>query len=108
VIFKDTLAWVNLTTPSQLFPGLGSTSLHFVPFPPSSVFADPSFDGEVARTEALIRLSRHEIPALENATLRFTRAVYRAGADLLPRVMSPGNAPIAQPVPGASRCASVR
>jgi mannose-6-phosphate isomerase-like protein (cupin superfamily) len=27
-----------------------------VTFPPSSVFADPSFDGEAARTEALIRL----------------------------------------------------
>jgi hypothetical protein len=36
--------------------GLGGTSLHFVTFPPSSVFADPSFDGEAARREALIRL----------------------------------------------------
>jgi mannose-6-phosphate isomerase-like protein (cupin superfamily) len=27
-----------------------------VTFPPSSVFADPSFDGEAARREALIRL----------------------------------------------------
>jgi hypothetical protein len=27
-----------------------------VTFPPSSVFADPSFDGEAARSEALVRL----------------------------------------------------
>jgi hypothetical protein len=37
-----------------------------------------------------------------------TRAVYRVRADLLPRVMSPSNVPIAQLVPGASRCASVK
>jgi len=46
--------------------------------------------------------------ALENAKVRFSRVVYSTRADLLPRVMSPSNAPIAQPVPGASRCASVR
>jgi mannose-6-phosphate isomerase-like protein (cupin superfamily) len=28
-----------------------------VTFPPASIFADPSFDGEAARSEALIRLS---------------------------------------------------
>src|SRR5580704_11317872 len=39
--------------------------------------------------------------ALKNARLRLTRSVYRARADLLPRVMSPSNAPIAQPVPAA-------
>jgi hypothetical protein len=37
-------------------PGPGGTSLHFVTFPPDSVFADPSFDGEAERDEALIRL----------------------------------------------------
>jgi mannose-6-phosphate isomerase-like protein (cupin superfamily) len=37
-------------------PGPGGTSLHFLTFPPASVFSDPSFDGEAARDEALIRL----------------------------------------------------
>ncbi len=60
--------WVNPTTPDlreeqrfdrypdSVVPGPGGTSLHFVTFPPSSVFADPSFESEVARREALIRL----------------------------------------------------
>src|SRR6266481_5135385 len=42
--------------PDSVVPGPGGTSLHFVTFPPGSVFAGPSFDGEAARTEALIRL----------------------------------------------------
>jgi mannose-6-phosphate isomerase-like protein (cupin superfamily) len=42
--------------PESVVPGPGGTSLHLVTFPPSSVFADPSFDGEAARSEALIRL----------------------------------------------------
>jgi mannose-6-phosphate isomerase-like protein (cupin superfamily) len=66
--YEHTLVWVNPTTPdlredqrSDLYPdsvvpGPGGTSLHFVTFPPSSVFADPSFDGEAAGREALIRL----------------------------------------------------
>src|SRR5260370_12307962 len=60
--------WVNPTArdhrkgqrldryPDSIVPGPGGTSLHFVMFPPRSVFADPSFDGEAARGEALIRL----------------------------------------------------
>jgi mannose-6-phosphate isomerase-like protein (cupin superfamily) len=66
--YEHTLIWVNPTTPDlceeqrfvrypdSVVPGPGGTSLHFVTFPPSSVFADPSFDGEAARSEALIRL----------------------------------------------------
>jgi len=66
--YEHTLIWVNPGTPDlskeqrfdrypdSVVPGPGGTSLHFVTFPPSSVFADPSFDGEAARTEALIRL----------------------------------------------------
>jgi hypothetical protein len=66
--YEHTLVWVNPTTPDlreeqrldrypdSVVPGPGGTSLHFVTFPPSSVFADPSFDGEAARSEALIRL----------------------------------------------------
>jgi len=66
--YEHTLVWVNPTTPDlreeqrfdrypeSVVPGPGGTSLHFVTFPPSSVFADPSFDGEAARREALIRL----------------------------------------------------
>jgi mannose-6-phosphate isomerase-like protein (cupin superfamily) len=66
--YEHTLVWVNKTTPDlreeqrfdrypdSIVPGHGGTSLHFVTFPPGSVFADPSFDGEAARTEALIRL----------------------------------------------------
>ena len=66
--YEHTLVWVNRTTPNlrqvqrfdrypdSVVPGPGGTSLHFVTFPPSSVFADPSFDGEAARREALIRL----------------------------------------------------
>jgi mannose-6-phosphate isomerase-like protein (cupin superfamily) len=66
--YEHTLVWANPTTPDlrkeqgldrypeSVVPGPGGTSLHFVTFPPSSVFADPSFDGEAARKEALIRL----------------------------------------------------
>jgi mannose-6-phosphate isomerase-like protein (cupin superfamily) len=66
--YEHTLVWVNATTPDlskeqsfdnypdSVVPGPGGTSLHFVTFPPGSVFADPSFDGEAAREEALIRL----------------------------------------------------
>jgi mannose-6-phosphate isomerase-like protein (cupin superfamily) len=65
---QHTLIWVNPTTPDlskqqrfdsypgSVVPGPGGTSLHFVTFPPGSVFADPSFDGEAARQEALVRL----------------------------------------------------
>jgi hypothetical protein len=66
--YEHTLVWVNPSTPDlrkeqrfdrypeSVVPGPGGTSLHFVTFPPSSVFADPSFDGEAARGGALIRL----------------------------------------------------
>jgi hypothetical protein len=66
--YEHTLIWVNATTPDlskeqrfdrhpdSVVPGPGGSSLHFVTFPPGSVFADPSFDGEAARAEALIRL----------------------------------------------------
>ena len=66
--YEHTLIWVNPATPDlskeqkfdrypdSVVPGPGGTSLHFVTFPPASVFADPSFDGEAARSEALIRL----------------------------------------------------
>jgi len=66
--YEHTLIWVNPATPDlgeqqrfnsypdSVVPGPGGTSLHFVTFPPGSVFADPSFDGEAARNEALVRL----------------------------------------------------
>src|SRR6266478_1661549 len=66
--YEHTLMWVNAATPDlnkeqrfdsypdSVVPGPGGTSLHFVTFPPASVFSDPSFDGEAARDEALIRL----------------------------------------------------
>jgi mannose-6-phosphate isomerase-like protein (cupin superfamily) len=66
--YEHTLMWVNPTIPDlsteqrfdrypdSVVPGPGGTSLHFVTFPPGSVFADPSFDGEAAHSEALIRL----------------------------------------------------
>ena len=66
--YEHTLVWVNPTTPDlreeqrfdlypdSVVPGPGGTSLHFVTFPPSSVFAEPSFDNEAARREALVRL----------------------------------------------------
>jgi hypothetical protein len=66
--YEHTLVGVNPTTPDlreeqrfdryrkSVVPGPGGTSLHFATFPPSSVFADPSFDGEATRREALIRL----------------------------------------------------
>ncbi len=66
--YEHTLIWVNpaipdLSTeqridrcPDSVVPGPGGTSLHFVTFPPGSVFADPSFDGEAAQEEALVRL----------------------------------------------------
>jgi mannose-6-phosphate isomerase-like protein (cupin superfamily) len=66
--YEHTLIWINPAIPDlseeqrvdqypdSVVPGPGGTSLHFVTFPPGSVFADPSFDGEAARDEALIRL----------------------------------------------------
>jgi hypothetical protein len=66
--YEHTLVCVNPTTPDlreeqrfdrypeSVVPGPDGTTLHFVTFPPGSVFADPSFDGEAARREALIRL----------------------------------------------------
>jgi mannose-6-phosphate isomerase-like protein (cupin superfamily) len=66
--YEHTLIWLNPAVPDlskeqrfdrypdSVVPGPGGTSLHFVTFPPSSVFADPSFDGEAASREALIRL----------------------------------------------------
>ena len=66
--YEHTLVWVNSTIPDlseqqkfdhypdSVVPGPGGTSFHFVTFPPGSVFADPFFDGEAARDEALIRL----------------------------------------------------
>src|SRR6202040_2371485 len=66
--YEHTLIWVNAATPDlskeqrfdsypdSVVPGPGGTSLHFVTFPPGAVFADPSFDGEAARNEALVRL----------------------------------------------------
>jgi len=66
--YEHTLIWVNSAIPDlskeqrfdrypdSVVPGPGGTSLHFVTFPPSSVFADPSFDGEAARSETLTRL----------------------------------------------------
>jgi mannose-6-phosphate isomerase-like protein (cupin superfamily) len=66
--YQHTLIWVNPATPDlskeqrfesypdSVVPGPGGTSLHFVTFPPGSVFADPSFDGKAAQEEALIRL----------------------------------------------------
>ena len=66
--YEHTLIWLNAATPDlskqqtfdrypdSVVPGPGGTSLHFVTFPPASVFSDPSFDGEAARDEALIRL----------------------------------------------------
>jgi mannose-6-phosphate isomerase-like protein (cupin superfamily) len=66
--YEHTLIWVNPATPDlskeqrfdrypdSVVPGPGGTSLHFVTFPPSSGFADPSFDAEAARSESLVRL----------------------------------------------------
>jgi hypothetical protein len=68
--YEHTLIWVNAATPdlskeqrfdrdpypNSVVPGPGGTSLHFVTFPPDSVFTDPSFDGAAARDETLIRL----------------------------------------------------
>jgi hypothetical protein len=66
--YEHTLIWLNPAVPDlskeqrldrypdSVVPGPGGTSLHFVTFPPSSVVADPSFDGEAASREALIRL----------------------------------------------------
>jgi mannose-6-phosphate isomerase-like protein (cupin superfamily) len=66
--YEHTLVWVNPATPDlreeqrfdrypdSIVPGPGGTSLHFVTFPPGSVFADPSFDGAAARSETLVRL----------------------------------------------------
>lgn len=66
--YEHTLIWVNPTTPDlskeqrfdrypdTVVPGPGGTSLHFVTFPPGSVFANPSFDAGAAQEEALVRL----------------------------------------------------
>jgi mannose-6-phosphate isomerase-like protein (cupin superfamily) len=66
--YQHTLLWINAATPDlsmeqrfdrypdSVVPGPGGTSLHLVTFPPGSIFADPSFDSEAARDEALVRL----------------------------------------------------
>ena len=66
--YEHTLIWVNPAIPDlskeqrfdsypdSVVPGPGGTSLHFATFPPGSVFADPSFDGEAAQMEFLVRL----------------------------------------------------
>jgi mannose-6-phosphate isomerase-like protein (cupin superfamily) len=66
--YEHTLIWVNPATPDlrkeqrfdrypdSVVPGPGGTSLHFVTLPPGHVFADPSFDGEAAQKESLVRL----------------------------------------------------
>jgi mannose-6-phosphate isomerase-like protein (cupin superfamily) len=66
--YEHTLVWVNPeipdlrkeqkfdSYPDSVVPGPGGTSLHFVTFPPGSAFADPSFDGQAAQQEALVRL----------------------------------------------------
>jgi len=66
--YEHALIWVNPETPDlskeqrldkypdSVVPGAGGTSLHFVTFPPGSVVAAPSFDGEAAQKEALVRL----------------------------------------------------
>jgi mannose-6-phosphate isomerase-like protein (cupin superfamily) len=66
--YEHTLIWVNPATPDlskeqrlagypdSVVPGPGGTSLHFVTFPPGSVFVDPSFDAQAAQEEALVRL----------------------------------------------------
>jgi hypothetical protein len=66
--YQHTLIWVNAATPdlskeqrfdnypNSVVPGPGGTSLHFVTFPPGSVFADPSFDAKAAQEEASVRL----------------------------------------------------
>jgi mannose-6-phosphate isomerase-like protein (cupin superfamily) len=66
--YEHTLIWLNPATPDlskeqrldrypdSVVPGPGGTSLHFVTFPPGSVFGDRSFDGEAAQNEALVRL----------------------------------------------------
>jgi mannose-6-phosphate isomerase-like protein (cupin superfamily) len=66
--YEHTLVWVNPeipdlreeqkfdSYPDSVVPGPGGTSLHFVTFPPGSAFADPSFDGQAAQEEALVRL----------------------------------------------------
>ena len=82
--YEHTLVWVNPTTPDlreeqrfdrypdSIVPGPGGTSLHFVTFPPGSVFADPSFHGDAARSEALSRL-RGLAEHFEKTILQCTR-----------------------------------
>jgi hypothetical protein len=66
--YEHTLIWVNPETPDlskaqrfgtypeSVVPGPGGTSLHFVTLPPDSDFEDPSFGGEAAQKESLVRL----------------------------------------------------
>src|SRR5882724_10920428 len=66
--YEHTLLWINPAIPDlsneqrfdrypdSVVPGPGGTSLHFVTFPPGSVFADPSFNAEASQEEALVRL----------------------------------------------------
>jgi hypothetical protein len=66
--YEHALIWINPAIPDlsneqrfdrypdSVVPGPGGTSLHFVTFPPGSVFADPSFDAKASQEEALIRL----------------------------------------------------
>src|SRR4029077_11497623 len=86
--YEHTLIWVNPAIPDlsneqrfdrypdSVVPGPGGTSLHFVTFPPGSVFADPSFDSEASQGEALVRkhqIADHSIP--EDLGMHQTNAV---------------------------------
>jgi mannose-6-phosphate isomerase-like protein (cupin superfamily) len=92
--YQHTLIWLNPATPDlskeqrfdrypdSVVPGPGGTSLHFVTFPPGSVFADRSFDVKAAQEEALVRLPgladhfEREDPAMHKTNTVDYAAVY--------------------------------
>jgi len=66
--YEHTLIWANSDIPdlnqeqkqadypSSIIPGPSGTSMHFVTYPPDSVFRDPSLDDQAARQEYAARL----------------------------------------------------
>ena len=116
--YEHTLVWVNPTTPDlreeqrferypdSVVPGPGGTSLHFVTFPPGSIFADPSFDGEAARTEALIRL-RGLADHSEKEDPQCTRRTRSRNTDCVDLRSDPGQSAAISPQPGCGMFSGV-
>src|SRR5271155_5788734 len=92
---------------------IGKSTIYYEKLQLSILDGQSSMAPSIALIVRIARARRSESPfggtrSVEYAKVHLSRAVYTAFADRLARDMSPNNAPRAQPVPGASRCSSVK